>query len=186
MKKYLLIAVVTVLAGTVQGADPSEAGVPLKPLKIYSFGFGPGAVRSLNEDLKDASLHFLRLSVVNSFAIRDNIALFLDVDWMLPGSNFGTDLGIDAVFSRSDIRPFIGIGAGGRYIDQGHDDFGKDFGPSITAHGGCTVDLNDNVALRVRVPYHLILGETTGHTIGLECAIMFSSRLKKVKKLEYN
>ncbi|MBN1760418.1 MAG: hypothetical protein JW863_18970 [Chitinispirillaceae bacterium] len=185
MKQYLLIAAVAVITGTVFAADPSEAGVPLKPLKIYSGGIGIGAVRSLNEELKEASLHYLSIALPNTFSIRDHVALFLDAEWMLPGKNFGADLGVDAVLSRSDIRPFFGIGLGGRYIDRGHD-FGDDFGPSITAHGGCTIDLSDNVALRVRIPYHLILTETVGHTIGLECGLMFSSRFKKVRKLDYN
>ena len=185
MKKFFWIAVVTVWAGAAFAADPSEAGVPLKPLKIYSGGIGVGAVRSLNEELKEASLHFLRISVVNSFAIRDHLSLFLDADWQLPGSNAGADLGIDAVFSRSDIRPFAGIGLGGRYIDRSSD-FGSDFGPSITVHGGCTIDLADNVALRLRLPYHVIFTESTDHMVGLECAFLFSSRFKKVRKLEYN
>ncbi len=185
MKKFILLAVMALTAGAAFAADPSEAGVPLKPLKIYSGGIGLGAVRSLNEELKDVSLHFLRISLVNTFSVREHLDLFLDGDWQLPGSNFGADLGIDAVFSRTDVRPFAGIGLGGRYFDRS-DDFGRNFGPSITVHGGCTVDLSDNVALRVRLPYHVILTETADHMVGLEFAFLFSSRFKNVKKLEYN
>ena len=172
------------ITGVAATADQSEEGVPVSPLKIYSGGIGCGAVHSINEELKQTSTNFLRLSVVNTFSIRDHLALFLDVDWMLPGSNFGADFGLDAVFSRSDFRPFAGIGAGGRYIDRNHD-FGNNFGPSITVHAGCTMDLADNVALRVRLPYHLIVSDSYDHMAGLECAFLFSSRFKKVGKLNY-
>jgi hypothetical protein len=185
MKNLLLLVAFTVCTGTVTAADQSETGVPLSPLKIYSGGIGVGAVRSLNQELKETSSNFLRLSILNSFSIRDHLSLFFDVDWLLPGTNFGADLGLDAVFTRTDFRPFAGVGLGGHYIDRSGD-FGKNFGPSITAHAGCIIDLTESVAVRMRIPYHLILNKTNDHMVGLEFTFLFSSRFKKVQKLNYN
>jgi hypothetical protein len=40
--------------------------------------------------------------------------------------------------------------------------------------------------MRVRVPYHLVAGETPDHLIGLEAGFLFSNKFRHVKKLDYN
>jgi hypothetical protein len=186
MKKMITVAVLTLFCGSmVYAADPSEAGVPTSPLKIYSCGFGIGEVMALNQELWNESKQFLKLSIVNTFAFRDNLNLFLDVDWFIPNNNIGADLGLDCVFLKGDFRPFAGIGCGAHYIDK-DDAFGDELGPSLTAHIGFVFDLTENVAVRMRLPYHLILNESRDHAAGLEFAFLFSSRHKNVRKLEYN
>ena len=186
MKKLTtVVTMALIFTGMVRGADRSEEGIPMSPLKIYSGGFGIGALMSLNEELQDVSRQFFRLSMVNTFTVRDNLALFLDVDWYIPKSNIGADLGVDFIFLRSDFRPFAGIGCGAHYIDR-DEEFGNSFGPSLTAHVGFTLDLNENVAVRMRLPYHFILNEHRDNVAGLDFGFIFSSRFKKVRKLNYN
>ncbi|MBN1307828.1 MAG: hypothetical protein JXA18_07920 [Chitinispirillaceae bacterium] len=186
MKKLLVIVVTAISCGSVlHAADPSEEGVPTSPLKIYGGGFAVGALMSINEELQDVSKQFFRLSFVNTFSVRDHLGLFLDVDWFIPYMNAGADVGIDILFSRSDFRPFAGLGCGAHYIDR-DEEFGDSFGPSITAHAGFTLDLTDNVAVRMRLPYHIIFNERRDHGVGLDFGFIFSSRFKKVRKLNYN
>ncbi|MBN1575344.1 MAG: hypothetical protein JW913_02250 [Chitinispirillaceae bacterium] len=186
MKKLPAVVVTVLFCGSIiHAADPSEEGVPTSPLKIYSAGFAMGALMSLNDELQDVSKQLFRLSIVNTFAVRDHLGLFLDVDWFIPQSNAGADLGVDFVFSRSDFRPFLGIGCGAHYIDR-DEKFGDSFGPSFTAHAGFAIDLTEKVTVRMRIPYHLILNERRDHAVGLDFGFLFSSRFRKVRKLDYN
>ena len=61
MKKIFIFAVIVFCWTTARAADSSEEGVPTSPLKIYSGGFGVGAVMSLNDELADVSKQFLKL-----------------------------------------------------------------------------------------------------------------------------
>lgn len=169
----------------VSAVDDSEAGVPVSPLKRYSGGAGFGAMMSLNGELQDVSHQFLIVSFVNSYQVRERIALFFDVDWLIPNYNVGADIGVDFVGVAGEFHPFAGIGFGARHID-GEGDFGDNFGPSFTAHVGFTLDLADNLAVRMRLPYHVVLNERRDHFAGVDIAFLFSSRFKKVGKLNYN
>jgi hypothetical protein len=185
MKKMITVLLMVFSVNAVFSADSSEEGVPTAPLMIYSGGISAGSVKALNEELSDQKEMFLKLAIVNNFSFRDNVSLFLDFDYFLPENNFGGDLGFDLYLSDSDLRPFAGIGCGAHYIDR-DGDFSENLGPSITAHAGLLVDLNENVSVRFRVPYHMILNEYRDHMVGLECAFIFSSKFKNVKKLRYN
>lgn len=186
MKKILVVAVALMCWGGSYAADASEQGVKTAPLKIYSGGFGLGGVAALNDELKNgASNQFLKLTITNSFAFREHAAFFLDADWFLMGNNFGADLGFDYFFTSSDIRPFAGLGVGAHYFDKS-DVFGDNVGPSLTAHVGCTIDLTETVAIRVRLPYHVVMNKAVDQVVGLDIAFLFSSRLKNVKQLQYN
>ena len=183
-----LTAVITIIIfcfSVLRATDQSENGVPTSPLKIYSCGFGTGALMSLNEELRDVSRQFFRISVVNTFSVRDHLSLFLDADWLAPKGNVGADLGVDAIFLRQDFRPFVGVGLGVHYIDR-DEPFGDSFGPSFTAHAGFSLDLSDNVAVRMRLPYHFIFTKQRDQAIGVDFGFIFSSRFKKVRKLNHN
>jgi hypothetical protein len=185
MKKSPVILLLLVCAQLLSAADASERGATLSPLKIYSGGVAIGVHPSLSEGLREESRSFLKLSFTNTFAVREYLELFCDIDWMLPKKNGGIDVGVDYLFLRRDFRPFIGIGAGGRYIDR-KGNFGDNFGPVITAHAGITLDLTENVAVRIRMPYHVVFNESLDRMGGIDCALLFSSRFKKVQKLNYN
>jgi outer membrane protein W len=186
IKKVTAVAAILGMCLFVWADDPSEKGVPTSPLTIYSGGFGVGASHPLNDELKAEQSNYLKLSLVNTVFFKDNIAVFFDADWFAPGGNFGADLGFDFVIANSGgFRPFIGAGIGAHYFDKGND-FGDDFGPSGTAHIGFALDLSDRVQMRVRVPYHLVGGETQDHLIGLDVGFLFSNKFRNVKKLDYN
>jgi hypothetical protein len=186
VKRVTACAAVLGLCLCVWAGDPSEKGVPTSPLTIYSGGFGVGASHALNDELKAVQTNFLKLTFANTVFFKDNVAVFFDADWFLPGNNFGADLGFDfMIVNTGAFRPFIGAGLGAHYFDKGND-FGDDFGPSGTAHVGFTIDLSDRVQMRVRVPYHLVAGETLDHLIGLEAGFLFSNKFRHVKKLDYN
>lgn len=185
MKKVLMIAVACMCCGTLTAADKSEEGVPTTPLKIYSAGIGVGALRAANSELKDVSRNILKLSYTSSYTIVENMAMFLDIDYLLPKNHFGGDIGFDFVFASNSFRPFAGAGVGGHYINR-ENDFGDDFGPSLTAHFGFALDLNENVAVRFRAPYHIILNESSDQMAGIDIAFLFSSKYKNVRKLNYN
>lgn len=184
MKFAVLIAASILSATTVRGADMSEKGVPTSPLKIYSGGFGAGAVQPLTDGMEKVSGQFLKLSILNSFTITENVELFLDADWLLAGKNGGGTSGFDWMFLSSRVRPFAGIGAGGYHIDHGGD-FGDNFGISVTAHAGALIEATESMALRIRVPYYVILNDYRDHYVGLEFGMLFSSRFKNVRKLNY-
>ncbi len=187
MKKsmFSLIAGAAIICmNIVRAADRSEEGVPTSPLKIYSGGFSLGALMSLNDELQDVTRQFLRVSFVNTFTLKDRLALFLDADWYIPGVNVGADMGVDLLFLKGDFRPFAGIGAGAHYIDR-DEDFGGGFGPSLTLHTGFVLDISENVAVRMRLPYHFIYNEHRDHCAGIDFGFIFFSRFKNVKKLNY-
>lgn len=185
MKKHLFLACLCSISLTAFAADPSESGVPASPLKNYSCGIGAGVLRSVNPELKDVADNFLKLTLTNSFQITDNMSVFLDADWLISGNNYGADLGFDVSFNQSSVKPFIGFGAGGHTIER-TGTFGDDFAPSITAHIGCMIELTETVALRIRAPYHMMLNENNDHCAGIDAAFVFYSKLKNVKKLNYN
>jgi hypothetical protein len=186
VKQVIACAAVLGVCLGVWAGDPSEKGVPTSPLTIYSGGFGAGASHALNEELKARQENFLKLTFANTVFFTDNLAVFFDADWFLPGSNLGADIGFDFMLvSRGAFRPFIGAGIGAHYFDKGNR-FGDDFGPSGTAHLGFTIDLSDRVQMRVRVPYHLVGGETPDHLVGLDIGFLFSNQFRHVKKLDYN
>ena len=185
MRRMMFLLLMVFGTGSVFSEDPSEKGVPTAPLKIYSAGLSAGSVKALNEELSDHNEMFLKLAFVNNFSFRENVNLFLDFDWFIPENNVGGDLGFDILFSGSDMKPFAGIGCGAHYIER-NGDFSKNIGPSVTVHAGLLVDLNENVSVRFRVPYHMIVNEYRDHMVGLECAFIISSKYKNVKKLRYN
>jgi opacity protein-like surface antigen len=187
MKRLLtLIMVLLLTAGSAYGADSSESGIPTSPLKIYSGGFATGALMSLNKELRDdVSRQFFRVSFANLFSVRDNVGMFLDVDLLFPALSGGANLGVDINLAQGEFRPFVGIGGGAHFIDR-DESFGNNFGPSFTAHGGFALDLTENVAVRMRLPYHIIFNERRDHVFGADFGFLFSSKYKKVRKLDYN
>ncbi|MBN2035231.1 MAG: hypothetical protein JW768_00680 [Chitinispirillaceae bacterium] len=186
IKQACTITTLLAMCFSVWAGDPSEKGVPTSPLTVYSGGFGVGASRALNEELKAEQPNLVKLSFVNTVFFKKHIGVFFDVDWFLPGSNFGADLGFDFVLAdKSGFRPFIGAGVGAHYFDKGNR-FGEDFGPSGTVHVGFALDLTDRVQMRMRIPYNLVGNESPDHTIGLEVGFLFSNKHRRVLKLDYN
>lgn len=184
-KKVGVLIVIIVCVSLVFADDPSEKGVYTSPLTTYNTGFSAGGVTSLSSDLRDKSHNFLKLSWVNSVYFRDYMSLFFDINWYGTGLNFGGDVGIDWMMSKSDFKPFIGAGIGVTHFDKSGD-FGDNIGPSGTVHLGCVFEINESVQLRFRVPFTFVVNETRDNCAGVEVGFLFSDKFKRVKKLEYN
>ncbi len=155
-------------------------------LSPYSLGLGAGVISAVNEELSDRSAAFLKLSVIQSLQFTDHLAAGLDVDWMLPGQTWGGELTFDYLMATGAIKPFVGIGAGFRYVDKAGD-FGDNVGAAGSVHAGLLLDVMDELQLRIRVPYHVVANKTMVQGVGLDVGFLFSSPLRttKVKKLKY-
>lgn len=184
-KKAFALAAILSMAATLWAEDPSEKGVPTSPLTIYSGGIGVGAFRSLNKELQAKQENFLKVSFQNTVYFKENMGVFIDIDWFCPGNNFGADLGFDIVPVTGSFRPFIGAGVGAHYFDK-TGKFGDNIGPSGTVHIGIALDLTNRVQMRIRVPYHIAADKTNDQAIGAEIGFLFSGRFKNIKKLNYN
>jgi len=180
-------AMIAVVLGCLRAlaADPSEAGVPTSPLMIYSGGLSAGVASALNDSLKSRTPRFFKLSFVNCVYLRENIDLFMDIDWFAPGKNFGADMGIDVHPSLKTFVPFAGAGVGAHYFDWRHRSFGDCVGPSVTAHAGFLFDVSGRLQIRVRVPGHIAINTWNDRTLGVDIGFLLSDPLKKVKKLNY-
>jgi hypothetical protein len=184
-KKAIVLAAILSMAATIAAEDPSEKGIPTSPLTIYSGGIGVGAFRSLNKDLQAEQEIFLKVSFENTVYFKENIGVFIDVDWFIPGNNYGADLGFDFIPVTGSFRPFIGAGVGAHYFDK-TGKFGDNIGPSGTVHIGVALDLTNRVQMRIRVPYFVTADKANDQTIGAEIGFLFSGRFKNIKKLNYN
>ena len=153
----------------------------------YSFGLGGGVISPLNDELSDENPTFLKLSVVQSIQFQEHWVAGLDLDWMLPGQNWGGDLTLDYLLATGSFKPFIGAGGGFRFFDKEGSSFGNDIGASGTVHAGMLLDVLDELQLRIRVPFHVVANTAGDRGVGVDVAFLFSSPLRntKVKKLKY-
>jgi hypothetical protein len=163
---------------------PDTVQVSLSP---YSFGVGGGVITSLNDELSDRSPAFMKLSLIQSITFAERFNMGMDLDWLLPGQNWGLDLSLDYLLATGSIKPFLGAGGGFRYFDKRGSSFGNDIGAAGTVHAGMLIDVLDELQLRIRVPFHFV-GNTAGDRgVGVDLGILFSSphRNTKVRKLKY-
>jgi len=155
-------------------------------LSPYSLGLGAGAISAVNDELSNRSAAFLKLSVIQSLQFTDHMAAGLDLDWMLPGQNWGGELTVDYLMLTGAIKPFVGVGGGIRYWDKAGS-FGDNFGAAGSVHAGLLLDVLDELQLRIRVPYHVVADKDMDQGLGIDVGFLFSSPLRttKVKKLKY-
>lgn len=156
-------------------------------LSPYSFGLGAGVVTALNPELEDESPAFMKLSIIQSITFAERWNMGLDLDWLLPGQNWGGELSLDYLLATGSFQPFIGAGGGMRYFDKSSRDFGENIGVSGTVHAGMLLDVMDELQLRIRVPFHMIANRDGDRGVGLDVGFLFSSphRNTKVRKLKY-
>lgn len=186
---YLMVAM-TLLSQTVRAEDvdltekPETTSVSLSP---YSLGLGAGVITALNPELKDRSPAFMKMSIIQSITFQERWNMGLDLDWMVPGMNWGGELTVDYLMAKGAFQPFIGAGAGIRYFNKRGTDFGQDIGSSGTVHFGMLLDVLDELQLRIRVPFHIVGNEAGDRGVGLDVGFLFSSphRTTHVRKLKY-
>lgn len=193
MKKRILylVAALAFLGRTAHAEDvnlsekPETTSVSLSP---YSVGLGAGVISALNPELKRESPAFMKMSIIQSITFADRWNMGLDLDWLVPGQNWGGELTLDYLLATGAIQPFIGAGGGMRYFDKAGSDFGHDIGASGTVHVGMLISVLDELQLRIRVPFHVVANDAGDRGVGLDVGFLFSSpqRTTKVRKLKYN
>ncbi len=164
---------------------PETTSVYLTP---YAFGPGVGALFAINNELKDQSNTFMKLSFSQNWRLQEHWDLGLDFDWWLPGANFGGLLNMNYVFGENGFRPFVGVGLGMQHIDNpSYTTWGKGFGAAGEAMIGMYIDVSDNTHLRVRVPFQIVADSKMDKAAGLDITALFSLPTygTKVKKLKY-
>lgn len=156
-------------------------------LSPYSLGLGAGVITALNPELEDESPAFMKLSLIQSITFAERWNMGLDLDWMLPGQNWGGELSVDYLLTTGSFRPFIGAGGGMRYFEKSGSSFGDDIGVSGTIHAGMMLDVMDELQLRIRVPFHMVANTDGDRGVGLDIGFLFSSphRNTQVRKLKY-
>jgi hypothetical protein len=189
--RILCLIVTMALMGQVAQAEdvdlsekPETTSVSLAP---YSLGLGAGVITALNPELEKVSPAFMKMSIIQSITFQDRWNMGLDIDWLIPGQNWGGELTVDYLMAQGAFQPFIGAGGGFRYFDKKGTSFGQDIGASGTVHVGMLLDVLDELQLRIRVPFHLVGNEAGDRGIGLDVGFLFSNhhRTTKVRKLKY-
>jgi hypothetical protein len=192
--RLLTLAAAFVLAGgAVKSVKAEELNLNEKPdtvqvsLAPYSLGLGAGVISALNDELMDESPAFLKLSLIQSIQFAERWNMGLDLDWMLPGQNWGGELTLDYLLATGNFKPFIGAGGGFGYFDKSGSDFGHDIGASGTVHIGMILDVMDELQLRIRVPFTVVANDAGDRGVGVDVGFLFSSPLRntKVRKLKY-
>lgn len=164
---------------------PETTSVYLTP---YAVGPGVGVLGAINQALLNQSNAFLKLSIAQTWRFQDHWDAGLDLDWWLPGSNFGGLLNVNYVFGDGGFRPFVGLGAGVQYIDNpSYANFGKGLGAAAEIMVGTYIDVTDGVHLRLRVPFEVVVNNQRDRAAGIDAALMFSfpQYNTRVKKLKY-
>ena len=190
-KRILSVLAFVTLTGAARAEDINPNEKPdtvMYNLSPYSIGLGTGAIFAVNTALSQESEAFLKLSLAQAILFGSHWQMGLDLDWNIPGQNWGGDLTVDYLLAKAPFRPFIGLGGGIRYFDKEGSDFGKNLGPSFTGHIGILFDVLDEMQMRLRLPYTVVANASRDVTAGLDVAILFSNPLrgKRVKKLVYD
>lgn len=155
-------------------------------LSIYSGGVSFGGMSMLNAKEKDrAADMYGSVGLNNRFAINDNFDIFADVEFYgFTSTNVAAFSGINGMFGKHKVKPFLGAGAGVSWYDHGIDTTkNAGAGMSVTAHGGVQVDLRDNFAITFTVPYRYTLNDFRDNSIGFQMGLLFSNPHKKIKTI---
>ncbi|MDB5106650.1 MAG: hypothetical protein JWP91_4339 [Fibrobacteres bacterium] len=190
MLTFAALAVMALTGRTVMAEELNlneTADTVKASLSPLSFGIQGGVITPLNDELSDRSAAFMKLSLVTSINFQEHWVAGMDLDWLLPGQNYGLDLTVDYLLATGAFKPFIGAGGGFRYFDKRGSDFGNDIGAAGTVHAGMLLDVLDELQLRIRVPFHVVANTAGDRGVGIDAALLFSSphRNTKVRKLRY-
>ena len=187
---FLFAGLLVGTVGTVSAEDvdlSNHADTSVISLAPYSIDPSVGVVGAVDGDLTRNSDQFLSVSIAQSVRFREQWELGLDLDWWVPGNNFGGNMDLSYVFGTGALQPFVGAGVGIRSLDYDNEPMGKGLGAEGLLQAGLFLDVMDNLQMRVRVPYRFIANSHRDQAAGLDVALLFSSPLRKtkVKKLTY-
>ncbi len=185
MNKYKIIFILLVWGAPLFSEERKRLVATESPLITYSAGFAGGAFTAMNDELREKSDNFLKLSFANNIALSDQLNFFMDLNYFGPGNNYGGDVGMDFILPTGRFQPFLGMGVGFHHFDK-KGTFGENIGVSGTIHLGFLVRLTDMVTLRVRAPFHFVANVDRDYLAGIDIGFLFSDRLWKTKKLTYD
>ncbi len=179
MKKWLILMLGLCLESLM--ANPKTA---YNPLSVYRGGVLFGSVYSLNPELRDYSEQFLKLNFDNRISVSPQVDVVADVNWHLPGNNFGFDLGADFYLFQGSFKPFMGFGVGAQYFDK-YQDFGENIGALVTARLGMFMEIGDRLSVLIQVPYSITTNVDRDNSVGLQIGFVFSDGLRHVQKISW-
>lgn len=156
-------------------------------LGAYSFGPSVGVVSALTDPLLSQDPQLLSLSLAQVIRFGSHWDLGIDVDWWIPGGNWGGGMTVAYVLGTGVFQPFLGAGAGIRALDYDDQSFSSGLGTELTLHAGMYLDVLDHLQMRVRVPWRYIANSNREQVVGLDVALLFSSPQRKttVRRLLY-
>jgi hypothetical protein len=162
---------------------PETTSVALNP---FSYGATVGGLFAVNKELRDSQAGFLNLGLNADIRFADQFSLGLEYGWLIPGSSQGGGITFDYLLGKGALRPFVGLGGGLTYMDEGKP-FGNSFGANGSARIGLLFDVLDQLQLRVAVPFVLIANDNPDQLAGVNFTLLFSGphRHTQVKKLTY-
>ncbi|MBN1984069.1 MAG: hypothetical protein JW795_21245 [Chitinivibrionales bacterium] len=162
----------------------SSMSVPAaKPLTIYSGGVSIGAFMPMNHELESVSRQFLKLTFVNRIYFSPRSQLFIDADAFFPHTDLGLNGGVHFYFSDSQVRPFIGAGAGVHSFKRENSDFGSAIGPSATARAGVLLDVTESFMIECTGAYLMTGNHFHDNGIAFSLGFLFSEPYRSIKKV---
>jgi|GEM_PF-6561808 len=154
-----------------------------KNISPYLGGFGVGPFIATSSPLKDENRGSLKITFANELLLTEQVGMFFDYNYYLPDNHHGLDIGANFFLLPGPVSPLIGFGVGGHYFNKDNQKFSDSFGPSFTAHLGLVVDVNPNLRIRFRVPYHMTLDKHYDAGVGFDISLLFSLGAGHIKTI---
>jgi len=164
-------------------ASPETTTVALNP---FSYGGTVGGLFPVNQELRDEQAAFVNLGLNVDIRFAECFSLGAEYSWLVPGSSQGGGLTLDYLLGKGAFRPFVGVGGGLLYVDEGKP-FGNSFGVTGSARVGLLFDVLETLQLRVAVPFTFVGNDNPDQFAGVNFTLLFSgpNRHTQVRKLTY-
>lgn len=145
-----------------------------KTISPYAGGIAIGPFMAMSEPFADQSKASLKISFANELILSEWAGIFIDYNYFVPDRHHGLDMGADVFLLPGPVKPLVGFGVGAHYINKDGQKFADSFGPSATAHIGVSMDINPNLQMRMRIPYHVIGNKDYDQGLGVDISFLFS------------
>ncbi len=174
---------------TSKGASPyvvkKAVEVETSPLVSYSGGFLLGNLTPIRKSLGDLNINHYQFGFANTYYLKKRYDLTLDFSWIHPTNEISSEIGFNYYMTTSRFRSLMGaeLGLASRLNIQNPSQ--RTTGPFIGLKMGFLMDVSEFLQMGVQVPYRMNLNKEISPTIGLNLIFLFSSPMKKIKKLNY-
>lgn len=136
-----------------------------------TFGYGPSTVNRPTQ--------LIRLSWLNSWEFRDNLALNFDAVWSIP-NDIGGDLSLDYLFKKTDFTPFLGGGLGLHYVgDRGDSSYSsshRSSGPALLGQAGVMLFRTYDIHVIAKAQYQVILNSDMDNGLVLDVGLVYQKK----------